>query len=458
MDGSLGDNVRKLILLLMLLFAIPAMTATLYTSSTGTDSGDCQTLSHPCNLSNSLHYEFDQVTASNGDIIYMCAAACDGTGSAVLDIAMDEGAAYGSIPSFWGHVPVGTSWENAMTVMPYPGETITWKPNYDYPIRLCKPETKYTIWKNFAIDGSLKTSYVDGAAGITVGYFSDGGVDHNRFQGVEVKNCAGVGIYNYAQYTEYIDMSIHDTGFSTEYPYPDGRGHAIYLSSGSSEPASSSYVLIQGGSIYNQYSPDHYNRYAIHSNYTTYANSHIRVKGVKIYHNTHGILFRGGSDNIAYNNLIYDSYYYGFVQYSDGSSTSYNNTFVDNYGPILLDGASVSATARNNIYYSNTVDDVSYLNEADSGDLTESNNLKGTDPLFTNYAGGDYSITSSSPAKDTGYNLAGTVDTDYIGTSRPQPLGGSFDIGAYELSQSSGDSHTMDIEISKLLRRDYGYK
>ena len=58
-------------------------------------------------------------------------------------------------------------------------------------------------------------------------------------------------------------------------------------------------------------------------------------------------------------------------------------------------------------------------------------NMVGFDPGFTNYATGDFSITTGSPCYNAGTSLAGIVDLDYVGTARPK--GASFDIGAYEV-------------------------
>ncbi len=63
-----------------------------------------------------------------------------------------------------------------------------------------------------------------------------------------------------------------------------------------------------------------------------------------------------------------------------------------------------------------------------------STNIKGDnyiegDPLFTSIPSLDFSIQSSSPAKDVGSSKVAPI-TDYVGTSRPQ--GAGYDIGAYE--------------------------
>ena len=55
------------------------------------------------------------------------------------------------------------------------------------------------------------------------------------------------------------------------------------------------------------------------------------------------------------------------------------------------------------------------------------------DPLFVNAAGGDYHLTASSPAKDTGLNAGVAVDID--GQARPQFAG--YDLGADEYAAAN---------------------
>jgi hypothetical protein len=56
------------------------------------------------------------------------------------------------------------------------------------------------------------------------------------------------------------------------------------------------------------------------------------------------------------------------------------------------------------------------------------------DPLFTNAAGGDYTLQAGSPAVNAGRDVSGADDgavtTDFLGVSRPQ--GAGYDIGAFE--------------------------
>jgi hypothetical protein len=63
------------------------------------------------------------------------------------------------------------------------------------------------------------------------------------------------------------------------------------------------------------------------------------------------------------------------------------------------------------------------------------NNKSGRDPRYMAPAVIDYRVATDSPAAASGKDLSGAsylVTNDLLGVSRPQPLGGSWDMGAYE--------------------------
>jgi len=60
-------------------------------------------------------------------------------------------------------------------------------------------------------------------------------------------------------------------------------------------------------------------------------------------------------------------------------------------------------------------------------------------PLFTDFAGNDYTLSASSPAIHAGTNIA-DVTADYTGNTRPQDS--RYDIGAYEYS-TSGETKSL---------------
>src|SRR5215471_13200537 len=113
---------------------------------------------------------------------------------------------------------------------------------------------------------------------------------------------------------------------------------------------------------------------------------------------------------------------------STTNQKAYYNTIVGATGHCIEIGADGAGTVRNNICYQNGTNDVNVL----FGTVAADHNLFGTNPNFANQAGGDYHLTSSSTAAlDNGICVSG-ITTGKDGEVRPQPTGGSCDIGAYE--------------------------
>ena len=119
----------------------------------------------------------------------------------------------------------------------------------------------------------------------------------------------------------------------------------------------------------------------------------------------------------------------------------YHNTFVDlAYNGVGVQHSS-TATVRNNIFrrtINNYFSDASstllggynILYPASSQDHRDSSDLRNVDPKFLDYAGGDYRLDPTSPARDAAIDV-GVLD-DILGTVRPQ--GAAPDIGAYEFN------------------------
>ena len=408
-----------LLLIAAIAFASPVLATDLYTSSKGSDvSNNCQNIAAPCDLTNGLAYEMTQVVASHGDVLYMCAGACDGAGSATVAIFVNDQKI--SIPS-------GTSFANALTVTSYPGETITWQPSSGCEFGLGIRLSAYTIWQNFTIDalncnGTAYMGLMIGG-GIVVG---DAGANHNRFQNLEVKNATGNGVLvsdtnAVSPHNEFINLNVHDNSTS-------GYGHGIYVCA--------SDQLVDGGEYRNQVGS---NLAGTHNNFGVqvycmgpgaYRNI---VRNVRVHDNAKGVVIGTGDDNVLYNNLVYNNPGMGIGILHGNRQLLYNNTIIGTTNDCAVEvDAGINHVVENNIFWNDQMNKVCI--NGSTASLTQSNNLS-SDPLFRNEKGADYQLSSASPAIDAGVNIS-TVSSDMNGIPRPQ--GVRTDIGAYEYTTSTG--------------------
>lgn len=110
-----------------------------------------------------------------------------------------------------------------------------------------------------------------------------------------------------------------------------------------------------------------------------------------------------------------------------------NNVAYQNAGEIYVDGSKTQITGDHNLWFG-----------VGAAPTQTTNNLN-VDPLFTNRSGGDFHLSSSSPAKDSGLsampnnpfapNPGPTTTTDKDGVLRAQ--GSAFDLGAFEVFAGS---------------------
>ncbi len=165
----------------------------------------------------------------------------------------------------------------------------------------------------------------------------------------------------------------------------------------------------------------------------------------------YGVNFNNGVDHIFYDNLVYaiDNDAAGYPLSLNGGVARVlidNNTIFGNTGRCMWLLQADFTSIRNNICWSNgtnTIDNSGGTNTTSSNNLCTTGCAVSADPLFTSSGTGDFSIPTTSPAKDTGTAVA-HVTTDYIGTPRPQPSGGSYDIGAYEFF-AGGDPGRISV-------------
>ncbi len=144
--------------------------------------------------------------------------------------------------------------------------------------------------------------------------------------------------------------------------------------------------------------------------------------------------------------IYYNIYHAGFKWciWDDAGAEIYNNILIS---PTTRSISTCSATKfRNNIFYispsawggSGTHSNNCYYNVTNPP--TETGGIIGN-PLFVDYANGNYHLQSTSPCINSGYSLG--LPCDYEGT--PVPQGPSPDKGSYEWMDNSGTNNPPQI-------------
>jgi hypothetical protein len=438
--------LQILCILIFLVLASSALAMNLYTSSTGSDTGNnCQNITSPCDLTNGIEHELSHVTAANGDILYLCAGACDGSGAAVVATSYYQ--AYASVG-----IPNGTSWANAFTIKPYTGETITFQPasgglifetyHLSYFIMDgCPGEPDSACTPRIILDGINLTSTAEAILSIGAG-------NHQRFRGLEIKNGFWTGVdggndsTTAQSYIQIYANKIHDNGRCTVCNPP----HGIYLTGQSSVgDGVDTHDEIAYNDIYNQ----HNHAQAVNSaGFVCYTGETYSVlQGLSIHHNKihdndTAIQITAACPNaLIYNNLIYGNNQLSAVLVDANNTQVYNNTIVNNpgwYG--IWNYGHSNSVFKNNILYNNNP------NWNNTGTTpTCSNNMgvnsrcapaSSSDPLLVNPKSNDFHLQSTSPAIGAGANLSSIFTVDHDGVARPSSPS-AWDIGAFQKNGSA---------------------
>jgi parallel beta-helix repeat protein len=369
---------------------------------------------------------------SAGDTLYVCAGACDGSGSATFAQ---------QINSDNQNIPSGTSWNNAITIAGYPGETVILRQASDALITLNSYNSghtlEYIIFDNLVLDAAL-------GGGALGAYGNPGGfqVQHIRFQNGEIKN-AGAGRPEGPPGTQAQNVQLYDT---VDFQILNSRIHDCAYSYGFY--VSGTNMLIEGNDIYNNAG------YAIQIQYAI--GGHI-VRKNRMYNNgfyraVATITVSGGDNHQIYNNLIYGNN--GGIQVRYNTSNGhfpnntqiYHNTFYNNNGECVEIGGDfthpTNTLVKNNMCaLTGTVTNPGGIPSGIGADLQP--NLITNSPGFV--GGTDFHLSSGSPARNA-VGCIGVVSTDYDNRSRPQES--LCDYGAYEYFTGSGGPVATHIGIT----------
>jgi parallel beta-helix repeat protein len=424
-----GDTFSQLMVVastlgIFLLMALSMSAATYYVATNGSNSNSCaqaQSTSTPKR----------NISGGSGGI------SCLSAGDTLYIRAGSYAEAIGNNGTY---PPSGTSWTNPVTIAGYPGETVTLTGSGSGVVVFSTGIPRsYLILDNLILDAI-------NLSGPTVAFYIGTDSHHIRFQNGEIKNGWQVNVQGGASYLEILNSKIHDAGKGNCAALADPRCYGFYMTGHDN--------LFEGNDVYNN---SGYGFHIFNSGHTDVSNNIIRNNrihnnGLTNPQNSSGILLSSGSNNQAYNNLVYQNFQglQGSLNYFFYNNTVYNNL---NQG-IVLGATSSSAAVRNNIFYGNGGTAIDDQGRGTAG-VTLSNNLCGSlgtgcsvvgNPQFLNAFAPDFHLTSISPAVDAGVTIS-TVTKDFDNVSRPQ--GCCYDIGAFQY-QASQLSIPQNLRITSI--------
>ena len=357
-----------------LLVVFPAWGGTVrYVAKTGSDANSCAA----------------STSTSTPKLTIGAGMACMSAGD-TLQIRAGEYAEY--IKTSTQTIAAGTSWSNPVTIMAYPGETVTIKPtSAPYAVvEMLGSTHKYVIFDGLIFDALNVTNYVINANG-TAGY--------NRWINCEFKNSdrSSVLIGKDSHFNEFINNKIHDGGSALT--GTNCCGYGLYING--------SDTLVEGNEVYN-----HTGYGILVYNGFTNGTHRNRIRKNWVHDNTTdsgatamaGILIGSGDGSIAEFNIV-KGHPYGIMVGFNGAVNSkvYHNTV---YGATVagvhVRSSSSNTTIQNNLLYNNVIG----VNLASGATATQITN-RTSDPAYVNPAANDFGLQSSSVAINAGTAISG---------------------------------------------------
>lgn len=404
--------MRRLLCLLMVLWAVPASAATYYVAKTGNDS-NAGTLAAPYLT---IRKGIQQATTP-GDTVYVRVGTYDECG---IDADYTSGTS--------GHVT---------TISAYPNEVVWLVPTCGTPLGF--NNKSYITFSGMNVDGVH-------LGGQNPGYYIGPGDHYITIQNATIKNVAnydGIAVFCGQAAGDHFTLSNLDVFNNGNMTAGIGvsQQHGIYVTDGCATGViEKSRVYGNAGSGIQIYGVGN----GRNDNWTVQTN---------VLHDNYQnpnwggsyVIIGSGDNQLIANNVVYQGTCYGTtcagitVGYNTPNNTQiYHNTV---YGFTGAAGSYIglwafqgtNALIKNNISYNNVIN---YQDNA-TGTVTATNLL--TNPTFVNAGTHDFHLQSGSAAKDTGTTL-GTITEDSVLVARPK--GSAYDIGAFEYD-SAGTSYVV---------------
>jgi hypothetical protein len=361
------------------------------------------------------------------------------------------------------------SWGTATKIMNYPREAVVIRhfgfnmENDNYPNGL-----SYLIWQgdsraNF-IHEHIGTGcpYSSSCPGDNSGFRFNNAVHHIRLQSMTVRNFTSMGITwgNSTDCTkrpadiEVIDNEIRNNGNEREHAGP--YEHGIYPTCGDRGLISRNYVVGNSG-------------YGIHLNKSsmgtlnalmnfTIERNIVEGRSIDTVATTAGIVITRGSGHVVKNNLIVG-------KGSQVGRLKVGIMFIGDMSGALVANNTVYDTSGSGGHASGTVSNINFVNNILSQVPTPLDIVSGTNIIVSNNLchvpdtgcskvtatpgfltpGSNFRLGTGSSAIDAGATVS-VVTNDHDGAARP--VGGVYDIGAYEGSGTSGSAPSPPRNLS----------
>ncbi len=372
-----------------------AQGATYYVAKTGSDSYSCSQAQSPSTPKLTI-------AGSSGGLKCLKAG----------DKLFIKGGAYAEFINF-NQIPSGNSWDAATVVQAAPGETVTLRPSSG-------GGGGDAVWfygqSYIVLDGLIIDASNVSVNGVRFNSNNGNPSHHIRLQNVEVMNARYSNclyVQNEQQHDlQFINVKAHHCGGTNP------QNHGLYLKGYNN--------LVDGCQFYNNAGD------GVQLYHSVGGNSNNTIRNSIMHDNgSVGIMLGSGSNNVAYNNIVYGNsraYFGGGIYVNHEGATNnqvYNNTVYNNNGYCIAVGAySTGAIVQNNVCWQNTNNSIAN----DGSGSSISNNLT-VDPKFADTSNRNFGLQVGSPAIDAGKAIS-MVSTDFTG--RPRPQGAAYDCGAFE--------------------------